>query len=1116
MKLPSTVITAFVLITSFASAQIMTLADADRRSEPIIDAATPETKLAVNQLVMPEGIKASLWAAEPLLANPVAFAFDEQGRLFVSETHRYRTSSLDIRHYMDMLEIDLASRTIEDRARMIEELFGAQASEFEIESEVVRLVEDRDGDGRAEFSSVYADEFNSSLDGIASGVLARKGKVYFTNIPNLWQLEGMSEQGNAKAKTIMHSGFGVHFGYTGHDFHGLALGPDAKLYFSIGDRGASLVDDHGDRLDFPDMGAVYRCNLDGSELEVVHWGLRNPQELAFDELGNLFTGDNDCDNGDYERIVQIVKGGDTGWRIGHQFGPIRPGGAWISEGWWKMQSEERVKFALPPICYIEDGPSGIAYYPGTGLSPDYRGHLFVTHFKGSITTSGVYSYKLKPKGATFELEERGAFLKGVVPTDVTFGPDGKFYVLDWVSGWPKSNKGRVYALWEPKHQASDIVKETQRIIADGMTERETAELGKLLSHPNWNVRLEAQLELANRGQDSIDLLTTIAQDDSKDLYARLHGAWGLGVLAERGSEIAKQEIRSLARSRTDEVRAQAIKLLGDHKIEEEYDLLVSSLDDDNARARFFAAQSLAELGKPESASALIKLARSNDGEDPYIAHAVVMGLVGADNRAVLSKAVTDESAAVRAAALLAYRRLGDAEIGRFLGDSDKHLVFEAARAINDQFIVGAYPALAEAISSELANDPILGQRALNAHFRIGASDNAKALVAYAASNESPEDLKIEAIRYLSNWGEPPARDRVNGLYRPLDKRDATPAAQALASAAAEILEEGSGTLQAELIAASRALEIDSIRDPLYSLVLDETKEGIARAAAFNALHEQKDPRMDELVKLASQSNVSELRLASLPIVAERSPEEAETTLALIVEGSMEEQRIAFDTLAKTEQAFASRLLVESLDRLARNEVPLAAQLELLEATENDTRPDVMAAYQAYEEAVANDPDPVAAYQFALEGGDPRRGYRVFNYNQTMPCLRCHLFDGPGDAAGPNLADVGLRLDRRQLLESIVDPNAAKAEGFDNVIITLKDGSSKFGVVTSEDAEQIVLQAPDKSLEEIVKQEIANKTSMPSTMPAIFTQALSKQELRDLVEFLARRDQDPNARASHGE
>ena len=73
--------------------------------------------------------------------------------------------------------------------------------------------------------------------------------------------------------------------------------PDGKLYFSCGDRGFPVETERGP-IAHPHTGAVLRCNLDGSELEVYHTGLRNPQELVFDEHGNLFTGENNSDGGD--------------------------------------------------------------------------------------------------------------------------------------------------------------------------------------------------------------------------------------------------------------------------------------------------------------------------------------------------------------------------------------------------------------------------------------------------------------------------------------------------------------------------------------------------------------------------------------------------------------------------------------------------------------------------------------------------------------------------------------------------------------------------------------------------------------------------------------------------
>src|SRR5690606_6913894 len=112
-------IALFLAASSTLSAQTLELEPAERVPHPVVDPASDEAKLAIQRFSLPRGLQAKLWAAEPMLANPVAIDFDEKGRLFVSETYRYRTSVLDIRDYRPMLELDLAARTIEDRSAMI-------------------------------------------------------------------------------------------------------------------------------------------------------------------------------------------------------------------------------------------------------------------------------------------------------------------------------------------------------------------------------------------------------------------------------------------------------------------------------------------------------------------------------------------------------------------------------------------------------------------------------------------------------------------------------------------------------------------------------------------------------------------------------------------------------------------------------------------------------------------------------------------------------------------------------------------------------------------------------------------------------------------------------------
>src|SRR6187549_746534 len=141
-------------ITTVTS-QTLTLEPAERLPTPVMDPASDDAALAIKRFSLPAGLQARLWAAEPMLANPVAIDFDEKGRLFVSETYRYRSSVLDIRDYMGMLELDLASRTIEDRLALHQKVFGEQHKDFAIESEIVRLVEDTNHDGVADKSSIY-------------------------------------------------------------------------------------------------------------------------------------------------------------------------------------------------------------------------------------------------------------------------------------------------------------------------------------------------------------------------------------------------------------------------------------------------------------------------------------------------------------------------------------------------------------------------------------------------------------------------------------------------------------------------------------------------------------------------------------------------------------------------------------------------------------------------------------------------------------------------------------------------------------------------------------------------------------------------------------------------
>ncbi len=296
---------------------------------PHVGQASDEARQALSSFKIPEGFQVELFAAEPMFANPVCFWPDTKGRFYVAESFRLHQGVTDIREHMDWLDDDLACKTVADRVAMYQKHLGDRFPEFTRAYERVSLLRDTDGDGFADSSTVFADGFNAAADGIGAGLLEHKGDVYFTCIPSLWRLHDDDGDGRAEQKTVLTTGYGVRVAFLGHDMHGLRIGPDGLLYFSIGDRGFH-VETVGGLVSNPDTGAVFRCNLDGSELEVFATGLRNPQELVFNEWGDLFTGDNNSDSGDRARFVHVVEGGDSGWRQPYQWihGP-RNVGSWI-------------------------------------------------------------------------------------------------------------------------------------------------------------------------------------------------------------------------------------------------------------------------------------------------------------------------------------------------------------------------------------------------------------------------------------------------------------------------------------------------------------------------------------------------------------------------------------------------------------------------------------------------------------------------------------------------------------------------------------------------------------------------------------------------------------------
>lgn len=1101
--------------------------------EPRVLAASDEGLVAIPTFDVAEGLEVELVAAEPHLANPVAFTIDEQGRFYVAETYRHGQGVLDIRGRVgwpseafksrlsearlknlgeELLDVDLAVRTVEDRIAYLRRYMGDEVEKMAVATDRVRRLSDLDGDGMVDESIVFADGFRSVASGIGAGVLARKGKLYYTNIPDLWMITDYDQDGQPEERRSLHYGYGVRTGFLGHDLHGLVMGPDGKIYFSIGDRGTHVETFDGREISIPDTGAVFRCYPDGSKLEAFATGLRNPQELAFDELGNLFTGDNNSDGGDQARWVYLVEGGDSGWRIGYQFiQSPNARGPWNAEKLWYPRFEGQASYLIPPLANIGNGPSGLAYYPGLGLGDEYNGAFLMVDFKGAKSTSGIHRIKVKPSGAGYEVADLDKIIWQTAATDVGFGYDGGVYFTDWVSGWNAPGKGRIYRIVDPVRRLDPRVKGMKDLMAAGLEAESSGSLRALLGHPDMRVRMEAQFELATRGLDSLDEFAQVFRAEGARL-PRLHAVWGIAQVIDRAGAGADQHVLAdriapllaVLRSGGDaEVRAQVCKVLGDLGASVAFPDLIAALKDESARVRYFAAQSLGKLGHREAIKPILELAAANADKDVYLRHAVVMALVGINDLESILAASSSGDLAVERACLLALRRMKRAEVARFLSHSDAELVREAALAINDVPIDSATVDLAALIERPGLETAVI-RRVMNANYRLGTFESAGALAKLAADSDIADEIRIEALATLAEWTGPLGRDRVTGNWRPLlDRgRDTDTAARALAGWVDDLLASESDELKKAALEMIGQLGIVDAVDTLKALALGGAESSAVKVASLRALEGLGADAFRAVLEDALFSEDKMFRAVALRLAGSVAGLDVFGLVKdSLAEGSVAEQRSALAALKSMSDSRSTDLLALWLDRLNRGEVPGEIQLELLAAAESSESSAITEKVTLFRKRLPEGPSS-RRHPELLQGGDVAQGRTVFFEKLEVSCVRCHKIAGEGGEAGPDLSGVGARHPAGYLLESILYPNLAVAQGFETVVLDLGDNFSVGGIMKEDTDEKVVIITPEDGEMSFSPDEIKGRSSGPSAMPEYLKDLMSSEEIRDLVAYLS--------------
>ena len=211
-------------------------------------AAADETEFVPADIQVPNGFVVEVAAAAPLVKHPMMAAFDDRGRLFIAESAGENLNRADLEK---------------------------QLPNF------VRLIEDTDGDGQFDKSTIFADKMT-----FPQGALWHAGSLYVASSGGIWRLQDTNDDGVADVRDQIVN----EFGYTGNaaDVHGCFLGPCGRIYWCEGRHGHEFRDDGGHVLSQGKAARIFSCNSDGSDIQVhCGGGMDNPVEIDFTEAGEM-------------------------------------------------------------------------------------------------------------------------------------------------------------------------------------------------------------------------------------------------------------------------------------------------------------------------------------------------------------------------------------------------------------------------------------------------------------------------------------------------------------------------------------------------------------------------------------------------------------------------------------------------------------------------------------------------------------------------------------------------------------------------------------------------------------------------------------------------------------
>ncbi|MDX2035562.1 MAG: ThuA domain-containing protein [Isosphaeraceae bacterium] len=980
------------------------------QSEPIREMQKPiSPERSQKHLILPDGFAAELFVAEPQIGKPLCMAWDHKGRLWIAETVDYPNDLQPPGKGNDRISI----------------------------------IEDRDGDGRADHFTVFADKLS-----IPTSIAFARGGLLVHSAPHTLFLKDTNGDDKADVREIVLEGWGTNDTHAGPS--NMRYGLDNWIYGMVGYSGFNGRVG-GETARFGQ--GFHRFRPDGSKLEFLRSTNNNSWGVGFSEEGFLFGSTaNGCPSVYLpipNRYYEAVRG-------------------WSGGVLQNIADSYRFFTETPKVRQVDwhggftAGAGHAIYTARTYPSRYWNSTAFITEPTGHI----VATFTLHPHGSDFVSHNAWNLVASddewTSPIVAEVGPDGNVWMIDWYSFIIQHNptpqgfengKGNAYVtpLRDKVHgRIYRIVSKDGRPSANpGLDPSDAKSLLTGLRSDNQLWRMHAQRLLVERGKvDVVPDLIALVSDRSVDAVGlnapAIHALWtlhGLGRLSgQPDSAEAVAAVRKALEHPSAGVRRNASLVLPRDGRSLEAIRSAKLLSDPDAQVRLAALLTLSELPASAEIGALV-------------AQALLAGAVDGD---------------------------------RWLPDA-----LTAAAATHDAGFLAALAA--SRVEKPSAETLAVAARIAEHHARGGPADTIGGLL---AGLESTSPVLAEAIIAGLDRGWPASRKaRVDDAFD-----------RALAALMLRVGPEAKGRLVglAERWG-SKGLEKfgEEIAQALLASVKDEKRSERERSAAARQFVEFRKAGIEPVETILEMINARTsptLAAALLEAIARsEAPEAGARIVQAIPDLTPQPRQAALRALiAKPEWTRAL------LDGFEKGTLPVGSlALDQTQALASHRDRSIQGRFRrlvgqggglpdADRQKVIDEVGPLVA-----KGGDPALGKQVF----TKECAKCHRHGEEGGKVGPDLTGMAAH-PREELLIHILDPSRSVEGNFTQYTAATADGRVLNGLLASENRTSVELLDAEGKTHTLLREDLEEfKASKKSLMPEGFEKQVPVDSIRDLLAFL---------------